>query len=327
MNRHWLGVVVVLLTLIVAVVVPNVDGRAVAGQGQAVPVDSPPQVGDCLLDQVPGHEVAYDRNGQPRYVTGLIAPCTGNRFGEVAGILPDGLTNELTSPLSPGPDASGPQKSLVDSNMDQCSISFARYLSLPLDATTMQLPLQFTYWTPMVTAGFSFYTPTARQQAAGQSWVACVAHPSVFDSGVQPSYNRSVRDDGPVPGPFAACATTYSQPDGWIPAPCDGPHRVEILGLTVSIGPDYLDSATQQDLDTTCQSLAAQRTGISDLPGVMNLQVSAPASHTTDSTGIAQEGLGNTDSHRNAACIITATGSTELTGSLVGLDDRPIPWI
>ncbi len=318
MKRHWLGVGLVLLAVVTAAVLPNIDGRPIAGQAQAVPVDGPPRVGDCLLEPVPGFEVAYDSNGLPRYVTGRIEPCTKSRFGEVAGT--------LTGPLPLNQSEPEPGTTPGSSIQQQCAISYLNYLGATVDTATMLLRPEFTYWTPMINADVTFYAPTPRQRAAGQAWMACVVHPGFAFREAQPPYDRSPRDGGPLPGPFGACASMYSEPDGWMPAACDGPHPIELIGMTA--GPEDLEGVTQRDLDATCRSLAARRTGIPNLSSHDGLKVSAPAQHTAaDAMDVAEEGLGDEGTlNRHAACIITATGSRELAGSLVGLGDRPIPW-
>jgi hypothetical protein len=46
-RRRW-GFVLVIGVLLLALVVPNVSGRRIAGRSLAAPIAGPPQVGDCL---------------------------------------------------------------------------------------------------------------------------------------------------------------------------------------------------------------------------------------------------------------------------------------
>jgi len=88
MNRVALGVGVVAGVLLLIVIGAAVRGRMVPGQGTARPSTPPPQTGDCVTEDPNdlGADLYTWTTVLPSVSTG---PCTGDRFGEETGVLPD----------------------------------------------------------------------------------------------------------------------------------------------------------------------------------------------------------------------------------------------
>lgn len=161
--------------------------------------------------------------------------------------------------------------------------------------------------------------PTSRQQAAGQSWVACVITPANGQTATSARYDGSVRDalsTGVLPVAFATCSNTTGAA-GILPGPCDRPHHAEVFGVATTASGD-----TQLGLDASCLKLVKWLMRTADPTKSGPLRIRAFTTHTVQS-GAAVLGLGP---NGDAICIVEPAGDHNLAGTVFGLGVNPIPW-
>jgi len=230
----------------------------------------------------------------------------------VVSVLPRALTASTSAEIT---DASG-QKVTENPVQARCGRDSLDYLSGKLSGQH-----RFPDWSRAF-GNLAAVGPTARQKAAGQSWVACVITP-VNGAGATP-YQGSLKNIlavGKLPSGFATCAESVEGLDtqawGWN-SPCDSNHQVEIFGVTI-----LTSESKQSQLNHDCTALVRLTTRMADPSAGGQLAVRAVVIHTDPTTGAIAPGLG---SNGAATCIVQSFGQRELKGSLVGVDAGPVPW-
>lgn len=311
MRRRGAGALVVTLTVLAAVVVPNIGTRSVRGFAQSATIPAPPAAGDCLLSPI---SMSTGNDGQfrtPGPATDLIVePCTGRRYGEVVLMHDSG---SLTG-FPDGVRIAYPQD-------DACWSAAQRFLGLP-DFAADPTPV-LSYWYPAGNSTALELAPGDLQRAAGRTWTACVVLATDLDARSLP-YGISARDafsDGRPPDAFASC-TDSADITAFDPVPCDEPHHIEFLGYSGD-----LVGATASSIDRTCGELAARLTRMPDPTAGGALQVRAAIGHY-DEVGVLQPGMQGSDGGfaDTAVCRVIAPDDRPLTGTLLGLGDGPVPW-
>ena len=269
----------------------------------AVPVAAPPAVGDCLLDALPAlYNVNSSSQGPYSYSQLRIGPCSGRRYGEIVRV---------------GGEVSG---SPVEATTDVCGPAASEYLGLPVANTRLSPPS--TVWYPVTSTQSFVLEPSERQQAAGQSWSACLLYvPSGDTRTAAAPYSRSLRN-AIVTGAQSALVGVCPDDDSWNgsnPGGCGAPHRAEIFATNLFGG---RQPASRSGLLRTCRNLVDHATGIGDLAGDTSLQVQIRAS--------SPDGYPVTGSDIPASafvkCGIEVGGDDELIGSLLALTKKPFPW-
>ncbi|GAA2007688.1 hypothetical protein GCM10009818_19030 [Nakamurella flavida] len=319
------------MAALLTVLVPALGGRAIPGQPQAIDIAAPPQIGDCVLTP-------------PRPPSGLsgrlttddagrvqVGPCTGPRYGEVVGLLSGQV---LSSSLDSGRSAV-PDEDLAGA---ACDRMVEEYQEVPpelrdgaLYAGTWAAPL-FTPTLPM--------RADALQRAAGRDWTACVAvhFAGGTELGTFPSTLRDSYGTGSPPPGSGECGDaigtgTAANGAGAVlsPVPCDRPHQVQVFGYDLAASLDALstDPATgttarsDADLQASCAGLVALLTRMPDPTAGGSLAVSAGSASAAD-----QGGTGHwvDPSQPVRQCQVIAPAGRLLSGTLLGLDRRPVPW-
>lgn len=291
--------------IVVVIIGARIDGaKGITGSPQAGPVPQPPTVGECLLERT--GEFGGWGFGGPLYPALRLAPCTGDRWGEVVSVLPDALTSPTSAITTDGGGA------LVTEMPNQSLCDRERSTYLGADAA-----LQGRW--DLLVGGMAAVGPSSLQRTAGQAWVACVIKPGDGHAATPMRYRGSVRnvlDNGVLPVAFATCSAT-ADVARIVPESCDRPHRVEVFGVVATVSGD-----TQVGLDASCLKLVRWLMRNSDPTKDGLLAVRAFTTHI-DRSGAAVEGLGpNSD----ATCIVEPTAHGNVLGSLFGLGLNPIPW-
>lgn len=308
MGRRSAGFAVMIVTLSAVVVISaHMDGaRGIPGSAQAGPVPPPPVIGQCLLE--PTGRFEGWGFGEPVYPALRLAPCTGDRWGEVVSILPGALatpTSVNTTDSTGAPVTENPTQS-------RCDRDRLTYLGAPARRST-----QWGWQLPVGTV--AAVGPTRAQQAAGQSWVACIITPANRQAATSARYHGSTQNalnNGVLPVAFATCSNTTGAA-GILPGPCDRPHHAEIFGVATTASGD-----TQQGVDAHCLKLVKWLMRTADPTKRALLRIRAFTSHTNQS-GTAVLGLGP---NGDAICIVEPAGDRNLHGTLFGLGLNPIPW-
>jgi len=164
--------------------------------------------------------------------------------------------------------------------------------------------------------------PTARQQAAGAKWLACVTYlvdqPLIGERSIV-HYQGTLRDavsTGVGRDYLGSCPTEAD----WNRASsfsCARPHDGEIFGYSGST-----QDVARATLISSCAKLAEQTTKNPDLLADGRLIVSVQA---TDDEGQPIKGA-TIPKGSTAQCGVVATGDQLLQGSLIAIGTDPIPW-
>jgi len=315
------GLVVIGVAVFLVVVVAGLRPHLVTGAAQAAPVPGPPVVGDCVLDPVPGppmRALVTDASGGtvPVYPAQQIRPCTGTRYGEITAVI---ATPKPTVVKGRGTS----DRYLDDPNQTSCAFAAAPYVGM----TTQ--PIQGFWQTYLqITSGLS--RPSARQQAAGQRWAACIVTLRPSDPGSATAtapaqavaqYGSSLRDalhTGRQRDQLGTCIPAVDWDRGPVTDGCRQPHTLEILAF----GDSGDHPVTRAQVELSCRQLVRDLTAMPDptAAGALSIQI-----HVEDSSSTAIT-TPQVPAHSYLACGITTTGSRKLRGSLIALGRQPIPW-
>ena len=302
MDRRLAGVVVLVVALVAVMVVPTLAGRRTAGSAVAVALPNPPQVGDCLLVPI---TQSLAPGGWPRDITyseQSFGGCNGQRAGEIVAVWDTpAAADEGARSRTGGPcyRQAAAFAGLVRSG---------RSTILPGGAADAQVS-----WKP--TIGFAPYriVPGEVEQNAGRSWTACLAVPHA-----QATYRGSLRDaytTGDMADAFALCWSGHDLDAGATVLPCDQPHPTELLATGW-----IRDRSTVSwpDLNASCVDLAASimHTVDATRQGALSIVVDP----------FRLDGASTPDAPLSVNCFVTSAGTQQLTGTVIGLGARPIPF-
>ncbi len=305
--------------MVLVAVITGLRPHVVAGAAQAAPVQSPPAVGDCVLDPLPGPPlgditVTADSGGAvPVYPAQQIQPCTAARYGEVVAV--------IAAPRHTMIDATG--RYLDDPNLNSCDLLAPQYVGITTQPTVR-------FWQPYLQITTALSRPSLRQEAAGQHWAACIvtlqpprpASTPTAHAPTAPRYGGSIRDalhTGSERDQLGNCV-----PDlGWngdrvIIGGCRQPHVLEILAY----GDSGDHPVARVHIEATCQQAVRQLTAIPDptAAGALSIKITVQ-----DGSGAAIT-TPQVPAHSYLACAIATTGHRKLRGSLLALGRHPIPW-
>jgi hypothetical protein len=295
MDRRVGGALLLAIVMIVAVVLPNLHPKAIAGRAGMAAVPPVPYVGECLLQPPPDPSVVSP--GQ----SFRLGRCSGTHYGEVAEVVLIGAAHA---------DRMGGRLPENKPCSDETGY-------LGWSPTVPALP--GVQWRPIDVPVFDL-SPSDLQRAFGQNWVVCLVTPSTPGA----SYSGSIRNamaTGRLPDAFAECLTTIS---ALLPATsCSTPHRFEAFGFA-ELPLAYRDQA---GLDATCRAIVKSSTRMADATAGGALTIRAAPFHW-DPAGDPAAGFPNhpADQAAEAVCVAGVTGSRLLAGTLFGIDARPLPW-
>lgn len=301
MDRRAGGLGVVMTVLLVALVVPALGGRRIGGTPTAIAVTAAPAVGDCLLQVAPDPAERPGAGDQLRLV-----PCALPHDGEVITVS--------------GIGSATPVSGVVDRpvrDLAACASTAYQYFGVhPLDGENERSALLGTWW-PGFAATFAMLRPGSTQVRSGQAWSACVLsspHGSTAGTAAQ-LYGGSPRSS-----PFALC-TSATDIGRYRSIPCRHPHSMEILGWRVT------DESARgaAEFGESCNQLARRVTAMDDPSARGALRVAVVVIRADAGQVLEGWGPGHAGPYR-AACTISVAVPRQLTGSLTGLGDGPLPW-
>lgn len=166
-------------------------------------------------------------------------------------------------------------------------------------------------WKP--TIGFTPYlvVPGELEQRAGRSWVACLVVPVGG-----PAYAGNLRDAfrRGLPPQYGLCFVSANFDR--LPALllCDRPHAAELLATGWI--PDR-SQVSLADIDDACNAVAGRLLGTTDPTRGKALKIVADR--------LTSQSDDRPDGPLTIACFAAAAGSAQLSGSLIGLGERPVP--
>ena len=301
MDRRLVGIVVLVVALVAVAVVPSVAGRRVAGSAVATVLAGPPEVGDCLSAPVP----MTVRSGVPPEI-----PYTPSRFGSCDGL----IAGEI---VAVWPDAASAQAATTSRLAGPCYQATAGYAGLQSSRRSTDVPgaqpAGTVRWKPTIGLDPYHVVPGAMEQRAGQSWVACLAVPNG-----RKSYVGTLRDaftTGSLPAEFGLCWAGGDIDRLPGPVPCDEPHAAELLANGFIRD---RSTAPTELIDAACPALASRLMRTGDPTRGGELQIIA------DRFG---DPASRSDAPLTIGCVVSATGGQLLSGTVIGLGDRPAPLV
>ena len=311
-SRRLGGLALVGLAALCLVAVRAVVADRILGSPIPLRVPGPPTVGDCVMQPI---DPTWNRTEDPTtgeekpytYLQLPMQPCSGDRFGEVTGVIT--TPKPLTSTRGPGG-----QMETSDPNIGTCLLSVSRFYGMAFTGA-QQVPLN-GQWYPSSSANVAAVRPSPRQLAAGQPWLACVVYRAVDwtrPAAPQERYTKTFRD-AYIGGPQKnAIATCFADQPGQDPADCSQPHHLEAFSFSGTDRP-----TPRKDLQSTCIAAVKKATAIASMPQGLTVAVSATDSDSQPITAaIIPTGA-------QVTCSVSSTRA--LKGSLLAVGNIPIPW-
>jgi hypothetical protein len=302
MGRRGTGLVVLLLALAVAVIIPNLTPKHIAGVARVTPPPPPPAVGDCALETFDtGSQMSSTpAGGRPIYSHPSTGSCRGTVYAQVSML----ITNPT---LLVKPDGTG-----RDPNYDRCPGN-GDHEDLPAgsDAGTA-----YGHWNVSLLAGTFLIGPTPRQAAAGQHWAACVIALNQDQTSQARGFAEPIshwRQSRQLAEAVGQCMLATSSGGG---TDCSVTHAVEDFG--------YATGPFTPDLATSCRKLVDDLTGMADptAGGRLTVEVLSYDINGAQVTTTAQR----TQKDTNQVCTVNGGGRSFLKGTLLALDGRPVPF-
>lgn len=300
LNRGRLhGGILIAMTLLTVAIVPSIIGRRTAGFAQRVDV---PIVGDCLAD------FAWPTGDKPT-IQGDVATQPGRSYLATSGGRVDCAQTGAGQVLSVAYDR--PVATLDDqialSSDSLCGSSLGApgaVLGLP-DWSYLDSHVEIAYY-PAVFLRTRLVMPSLAAAQAGSKWVACIA--TRPDDDTEPIII-------PKTAPTDLLGICYAQPQPEIDldigdVPCSEPHLMQVIGRAHKAGNGPADG----DYERACAEYARLTIG--------------PIGQTTIGRELLTAALNDSAwSQGPGACVVVSSDrSRTLSGSVIGLEDRPLPW-
>ncbi len=303
MDRRLAGIVVLILALAAIVVVPSLDGRRVAGSAGAITFQDPPAVGDCLRSPIPATVLSPGMAPEVPVIATDLGPCEGSVSGEVVAFWP----TPAIARSAPSSRFGGP-----------CYPQAAQFAGLDISTPrTTDIPGAppggLVRWKPTISFRAVQLVPGEQEQRAGRNWTACLVVPSD-----ETSYEGTLRNavTAGMPDGFGLCwnGTDLDRMPEFLS--CGEPHEAEMVSTgwvrdrsTVTI-PEVADA---------CAGIAGRLMGSTDPTRGGQLRV--VADRMTSQTD------GRSNGPLTVACFVTAAAGQQLSGSVIGLGERDVPFV
>jgi hypothetical protein len=303
MNRAAAGFGLLAGALLLIVIVAAVRGRMVPGQATAEPVTPPPQVGDCVTQDpnALGADLYTWTTVLPSVPT---EPCTGNRFGEVVGVVP----------------ADTARAAIADTGTPPCQAPVDEYLGMQGTLPPDNGGFYRIDAVPVAVVG-----PDDKQRAAGQDWAACLVYlPLSGDAAAPLRIDHSLRGAWEHPVDSRLFTVCWEQAVPFLIGNCWAPHPFEVLAaarLPPGTAPEAATAACRDFAVATLGSSAALDRGD------VNVQLlPVRPDPNNDATLLTGPAAVTSDGNHDTACLATPRDPTRrLTAPLRGLGDAPIP--
>jgi hypothetical protein len=294
-ERRVAGLVLLLLALIAAIAVPVLVGKPIAGVPVAAAIDEPPAVGSCVGEISYPDPAAAGRSGSRQLPVATVVKCAGDVSGEIISVTP--------RRRSPAVSTLGE----YDQANPSCRDQVEKYLG-----TTATTVIGGVEWNLNIDVDVTTVGPSAHDLAAGRTWSACVLSASNQIYPATPL--RGSWSTGTLPDAFGLCWAENLVQRG-VPTNCTSPHRTQQIGYgfvaeTSDSGTGIVSSATPDEIVAGCRSLAATVMKVAD---------------PTRGGALAVRVVDDASGAPYVQCAVAVVGDRKLTGSLIGIGNRPLP--
>ncbi|MGS0687447.1 hypothetical protein ACVBEQ_20215 [Nakamurella sp. GG22] len=308
MDRRAAGAVVLIAAVLVALAIPTVTGRRIAGSAARLSTADAPELGQCL-SAAPEPTLAYGR------VTAFAAPagpCGAANYGEMVFVAPDfrafpsTMVFDRTSFVDPG-DCDPPAREYLGWEPAGSSGSAG-----PTDTARA-----LADWRPVLTQTLVLIGPDKAQFLAGQRWIGCAMLPR------KAPYSGSLRT-GAASGAFPAAdayGSCRAQPSaaGRRELPCSVAHDAEIFGWSATSGwgaptggsaePGPAEpgpaASDEESIMASCRALVTAVTGMIDPSAGGSLRVVVETDRASEAAGSGR-----------ATCLVEVVADSRLGGGL-----------
>jgi hypothetical protein len=302
-----------LAAVLVMALAPRLTERPLAGTPVAVVVAPTPAIGQCVvgperLRTAASPGLPLDDGTLAAGTQLRIGACTADHVGEIVGV----------DTAEPAPQAVSIYGFPFSFQVSGCAQAAFRYLGIDpgTEGPVGSVGDGAVNWAVTTRAQVVVATPSAEQAAVGQRWVACVlSTPETASTGTA----RDAYAGRGTSSAFGVCGgRNLAVADGQMAglagtaSDCTRTHQAEQFGVAWFGG--ALPGVAS--LTSSCGALAASVTGIPD--------VTAGGRITVRPVVLAPRWAPK--GWRQVACTVVVSGNSSLTGSLVGLGHRPLPW-
>ena len=285
-RARWAGIVLLVAVAVLALALPPLGGRRVAGRPGPIELPDPPAVGQCL-------QAAEPAGTSPRFPR--FGTCdSGSALGEVAAV-------RFRVAGAAGPPGE-----------DDCTAAIASYAGLRPTATGWGLPGPAARQDPVWRIPFQAAPEWVRQApglpTSASGWDACIASPPMVN------WQRGSLADayagGHLPAGYGRCWVARDPEPQDAMLACAWPHVTELLGVVTGASTDDPDRTAG-----SCRHLAAQLLGRPD-----------PTVDGALAVLVGQGDPIDDDTETAAFCYVATTDGRLVEGSLVGLGGAAIDY-
>ncbi len=302
--------------LAVAVVIPLLGGRRMAGTAEPVAIPRDPRMGDCLLQRP--ESIGPPLNQPFGSVTRSNSPTEVTRPLGATIVACDSspVAAEVVLTVTAVGDIETRQRRVAETGID-CRDAALRYAGLtrsadgfrPATVTPQQAADDPVGWRMSINVRTAWVYPSPFLRSAGRIWAACVVAPP-FDG----SYRGSLAGaftTGRLPDLYGTCWSSSTVSAGTLFTSCLQRH----LGELISAGTAAATTGSS-DVQASCERLAAATLGREDPTAGGELVVR---------TSPAELYVADQNRSNNVLCYVTTAGPP-LAGTLMGLHDSPVPF-
>lgn len=291
------------VALAAVMVVPALSGIRSVGTAIPIALPSPPAVGGCAVRVF---DATADLESTPPELS-VSAVRFGSCRGLVAGEVVAFWTNKDELAGAPRSRRSGP-----------CYLPLVQYAGLrtadsPPDPSSWA-NAEPVFWRPTIAYQAFLLTPSGLERRAGRDWSACVIAP--VDGREYRGSLLGAYSAGTLPIGFGSCWTLDDSGLLAGPEDCRRPHSAQLLA-TGRNGNRYVGSS--ENIVASCSRAAGSVMGTDDPTRGGQLAVVADRMDRLTVTW-----SGNPSA---LGCFVTAAGGRQLTGLVIGLGDRPVPFV
>ena len=312
MDRRLIGALIIVAVITASITVSKSAGLRIAGSATRVVFQDDPQIGDCLFLPAGSAGVGSSVNsGTTGASTGIASNGPTISFGQCDGRPKAGEVVALRRVIG----ADWLRQMQVQGNGDDCRPAGLEYSGLAPHDGRFVLPEQRrddpVSWQLSIHMESGWLLPSPALQAAGRTWAACViASPSWTP------YTGLVADaymGGKLPDEFGTCWNSLTVSNAIQPVDCHSAHLAELISAGFIIDPTAVNDG---DLRTSCAELAALVLDRPDPTGSGLLVRTHPVQLPVNEKRVV-----------SVLCYVTATQGRELDASLVGIGNKPIPYV